>query len=64
VNIFSAPGNGSVSPKLVGQNKNAPALSPHPPLIYDRSLMLNSDKAGNGSAGTGLVFKLMGFRRL
>ena len=35
VNIFSAPGMGRVSPKLVGQNKNAPAL---PPLIYDRSL--------------------------
>ena len=28
VNIFSAPGMGRVSPKLVGQNKNAPALPP------------------------------------
>ena len=26
VNIFSARGMGRVSPKLVGQNKNAPAL--------------------------------------
>ena len=26
VNFFSAPGMGRVSPKLVGQNKNAPAL--------------------------------------
>ena len=39
VNIFSAPGMGRVSPKLVGQNKNAPILSPPPPLlIFDRSL--------------------------
>ena len=28
VNIFSAPGMGKVSPKLVGQNKIAPALPP------------------------------------
>ena len=35
VNIFSAPGMGKVSPKLVGKNKNAPAL---PPLINARSL--------------------------
>ena len=34
VNIFSAPGMGRVSPKLVGQKKNAPAL----PLIFDWSL--------------------------
>ena len=40
VNIFSAPGMGRVSPKLVGQNKNAPALPP--PLIFDRSLTCTS----------------------
>ena len=39
VNIFSAPGMGRVSPKLVGQNKNALAL---PPLIFDRSLRVRS----------------------
>ena len=38
VNIFSAPGMGRVSPKLVGQNKNAPALPPG--LIFDRSLRI------------------------
>ena len=35
VNIFSAHGMGKLSPKLVGQNRNALALTP--PLIYDRS---------------------------
>ena len=43
VNIFSAPGMGRVSPKLVGQNKNAPALPPPPPLIFDRSLMCHQE---------------------
>ena len=28
VNIFSEPGMGRISPKLVGQNKNALALTP------------------------------------
>ena len=33
--FFFAPGMGRVSPKLVGQNNNAPALLP---LVFDRSL--------------------------